>query len=97
MGRLEWNSPSPWEGREGRAGRAFFFSSIHCEPCCRNGRMLRLPPRFVVPSQRPSLREGKKPISPSTLGQRLHWISPFPLESREERAGRAKRSRTEIH
>ena len=54
----EWISPSPWEGREERAGRATSFRSIHPGPSCSYGRILCDPRRFVVSPQRPSLREG---------------------------------------
>jgi hypothetical protein len=33
-----WISPSPWEGREERAGRAFSFSSIHRGPFRQTSR-----------------------------------------------------------
>jgi hypothetical protein len=38
--RVRSISPSPWEGREERAGRALSFSSIHRRPCCPNRLIL---------------------------------------------------------
>jgi hypothetical protein len=59
-------SPSPWEGREVRAGRALFWSPIQRGPLSPNTNPL--PPRFVVPPQRLSLRQGEKSNFTLSLG-----------------------------
>ncbi|MFM8175023.1 MAG: hypothetical protein ACKN81_15885, partial [Pirellulaceae bacterium] len=74
-------SPSPWEGREERAGRAFCFCSIHRGPFCLNGGYCVPLPASSFLLRDPPPGRVKQPISPSPWeGDWVLWPLAF-LES----------------
>jgi len=77
-------------GRVARNERGGQFLQLHpARITLPDVRILHSPPRFVVPPQRPSLREGKKPIAPfpwnatRTKDLNLPWESKEPSSPRK--------------
>jgi|694.fasta_scaffold00199_19 hypothetical protein len=79
---VRWISPSPWEGREERAGRALSFRAIDRGAFCNNGRYCSALPASSFLLSDPLCGRVKRPIPPSASeGDWVLW-PPAIHESR---------------